>query len=136
MDATPLGADAGPASESENPLAAAPPADIELAAADEAGAFPLTLKDMFGKTQTVQVSAEAKVFEVKELLRAAKESEAGAALASAREALAQLEGEAAQAPEDKARAAAPRPAGSRSRSPARRPPLAAWRPSGGGGAGN
>ena len=33
MGATPLGADAGPASESENPLAAAPPTDIELAAA-------------------------------------------------------------------------------------------------------
>ena len=33
MDATPLGADAGPATESENPLAAAPLAGIELAAA-------------------------------------------------------------------------------------------------------
>ena len=107
MDATPLGADAGPATESENPLAAAPPPDIELAAAaDEAGAFALTLKDMFGKTETVQVSVETKVFEVKELLRAAKASEAEAALASAREALARLEGEMAQASEDKARVAA------------------------------
>ena len=61
---------------------------------------------MFGKTQTVQVSAETKVFEVKELVRAAKASEAEAALASAHEALAQLESEMAQAPGDKARAAA------------------------------
>ena len=34
--------------------------------------FTLTLKDMFGKMHTVQVSAGTKVFEVKERLRAAK----------------------------------------------------------------
>ena len=52
----------------ENPLPAAAPPDIALAA----GPFPLTLRDMFTNTHTVQVTPETKVFEVKELLRAAK----------------------------------------------------------------
>ena len=47
----------------ENPLA------IEL---QEVGPFPLTLKDMFTNTHTVRVGPETKVFEIKELLRAAK----------------------------------------------------------------
>ena len=40
--------------------------------AAEVGPFPLTLKDMFTNTHAVQVTPETKVFEVKELLRAAK----------------------------------------------------------------
>ena len=53
--------------------------------------FPLTLRDIFTNEHTVQVSPETKVFEVKELLRAAKQAEAEAALAAARQCLAQLE---------------------------------------------
>ena len=68
--------------------AAPPPGGMELA---EMGPFPLTLKDIFTNTHTVRVSPETKVFEVKELLRAAKHAEAEAALAAARQGLAQLE---------------------------------------------
>ena len=49
--------------------AAPPPGGMELA---ETGPFTLTLKDIFTNTHTVRVSRETKVFEVKELLRAAK----------------------------------------------------------------
>ena len=89
----------------ENPLAAdgPPPADIEL---QEVGPFPLTLKDMFTKTYVVDAHPEMTIREVKEavrvekelrLVRAEKQREAEAALAAARESLAQLEAEVARA---------------------------------------
>ncbi len=49
--------------------AAPPPIGLELA---EMGPFPLTLRDIFTNTHTVHVGPETKVFEVKEMLRAAK----------------------------------------------------------------
>ena len=38
----------------------------------EGGPFPLTLRDVFTNTHVVQVTPETKIWEVKELLRAAK----------------------------------------------------------------
>ena len=83
------------ATTDDNPLAAdGPPADIEL---QEAGPFPLTLKDMFTNSYVVEARPEMPVHEVKELVRAAKKEEAEGKLAAAREDLAQLEAEAARA---------------------------------------
>ena len=92
-----------------DPLAAdGPAADIEL---QEAGPFPLTLKDMFTKTYVVDAHPEMTIREVKELVRvekelrlvrAEKQRKAEAALAAARESLAQLEAEVARAVGDDA----------------------------------
>ena len=88
----------------ENPLAAdGPPAYIEL---QEVGPFPLTLKDMFTNSYVVDAHPEMTILQVKEavlvekelrLVRAEKQREAEAALAAARESLAQLEAEVARA---------------------------------------
>ena len=67
------------------------------------GAFPLTLRDMFTNTHTVEVNPQTKVFQVKELLRAAKHAEAQAALAEARPAVARLEMESEMAREQEAK---------------------------------
>ena len=86
----------------QNPLAIEL-GDIEV---QEVGPFPLTLKDMFTKTYVVDAHPEMTIREVKELVRvekelrlvrAEKQREAEAALAAARESLAQLEAEVARA---------------------------------------
>jgi len=53
----------------------------------ERGTFPLTLRDVFANTHVVEVAPETTIFEVKELLRAAKTD---AELSAARERLAQI----------------------------------------------
>ena len=79
----------------QNPLAAdGPAADIEL---QEAGPFPLTLKDMFTNSYVVEARPGMPVHEVKELVRVVKKEEAEGKLAAAREGLAQLEAARAQA---------------------------------------
>eukprot|EP01045_Picozoa_sp_COSAG04_P015137 COSAG04_NODE_1177_length_7916_cov_13.807599_6_plen_730_part_00 len=79
----------------DNPLAAdGPPADIEL---QEAGPFPLTLKDMFTNAYVVEARPQMPVHEVKELVRTAKKEEAEGRLAATRGGLARLEAEAARA---------------------------------------
>eukprot|EP01045_Picozoa_sp_COSAG04_P013240 COSAG04_NODE_929_length_9364_cov_4.141932_1_plen_677_part_10 len=86
----------------QNPLA------IELGEIElqEAGPFPLTLKDMFTNSYVVDAHPEMTIREVKEavrvekelrLVRAEKQREAEAVLAVARESLAQLEAEVARA---------------------------------------